>query len=210
MLIVHRTIVDAFLERFAAGLARLRIGMPWEEGVQITPLPGPHRTAYMSEAIEDAQAQGARVINEGGGAFCNTLYQPALVYPVREEQFGPVVPVMAFDDVEEALDYVITSDHGQQVSLFGSDPAQIGALVDPLVNQVCRVNINCQCQRGPDVFPFAGRKDSAEGTLSVSDALRAFSIRSMVAAKLTEPNKALLNTIVREHQSKFINTDFIF
>jgi len=81
--------------------------------------------------------------------------------------------------------------------------------VDPLVNQVCRVNINCQCQRGPDVFPFAGRKDSAEGTLSVSDALRAFSIRSMVATKQTELNKQLLNTIVREHRSKFINTGFI-
>lgn len=216
MLIVHRSVVDAFLERFTAELARLKMGMPWEAGVQITPLPGPHRTAYMTEAIDDAKAKGARVVNEGGGAFCNTLFNPAVVYPVkegmtlyREEQFGPVVPVMSFDAVEEALDYVITSDHGQQVSIFGTDAAQIGALVDPLVNQVCRVNINCQCQRGPDVFPFAGRKDSAEGTLSVSDALRAFSIRSMVAAKQTEANKALLNTIVHEHQSKFINTDFI-
>ena len=127
----------------------------------------------------------------------------------REEQFGPLVPVMAFDDVEEALDYVITSDHGQQVSLFGNDPAQIGALVDPLVNQVCRVNLNCQCQRGPDVFPFAGRKDSAEGTLSVSDALRAFSIRSMVAAKQTEASRRLLHDIVEEHRSTFVNTGFI-
>jgi glyceraldehyde-3-phosphate dehydrogenase (NADP+) len=59
------------------------------------------------------------------------------------------------------------------------------------------------------VFPFAGRKDSAEGTLSVSDALRAFSIRSMVATRQTESNKALLNTIVHEHRSRFINTDFI-
>jgi acyl-CoA reductase-like NAD-dependent aldehyde dehydrogenase len=216
MLIVHSSIVDAFLERFTAELARLKVGMPWEAGVQITPLPGPHRTAYMTEAIADAQGQGARVVNEGGGEFCNTLFYPAVVYPVREgmklyreEQFGPVVPVMSFDAVDEALDYVITSDHGQQVSIFGTDAAQIGALVDPLVNQVCRVNINCQCQRGPDVFPFAGRKDSAEGTLSVSDALRAFSIRSMVAARQTEANKALLNTIVHEHQSKFINTDFI-
>ena len=40
----------------------------------------------------------------------------------REEQFGPVVPVMPFDDIETALDYVITSDHGQQVSIFGTDP----------------------------------------------------------------------------------------
>jgi glyceraldehyde-3-phosphate dehydrogenase (NADP+) len=47
---------------------------------------------------------------------------------------------------------------------------------------VCRVNLNTQCRRGPDVYPFTGRKDSAVGTLSVYDALRTFSIRSMVAA----------------------------
>ena len=216
MLIVHRSIVDAFLRRFTEELARLKVGMPWEAGVSITPLPGLHRTAYMSEALEDAQAQGARIVNPGGGASCQTLYWPAVVYPVaegmklyREEQFGPLVPVMPFDDIETALDYVVSSDHGQQVSIFGSDPAQIGALVDPLVNQVCRVNLNAQCQRGPDVFPFAGRKDSAEGTLSVSDALRAFSIRSMVASKQTEGGKQLLNTIVQGRTSKFINTGFI-
>jgi aldehyde dehydrogenase (NAD+) len=216
MLIVHRDIVDRFLARFTEELAKLKVGMPWEQGVSITPLPGLHRTAYMTEALDDAKAQGARVVNADGGSFCQTLYTPAVVYPVREgmklyreEQFGPIVPVMPFDDVATALEYVTTSDHGQQVSVFGSDPAQIGALVDPLVNQVCRVNINCQCQRGPDVFPFAGRKDSAEGTLSVADALRAFSIRSMVAAKQTETSKQLLNAIVDGHKSKFVHTGFI-
>ncbi len=108
----------------------------------------------------------------------------------REEQFGPIVPVMPFEDVETALEYIITSEHGQQVSIFSTNPDKIGALVDPLVNQVCRVNINCQCQRGPDVFPFTGRKDSAEGTLSVTDALRSFSIRSMIAAKQTDAEQA--------------------
>ena len=127
----------------------------------------------------------------------------------REEQFGPIVPVMAFDDINTALDYVITSEHGQQVSIFSSSADDVGALVDPLVNQVCRVNINCQCQRGPDVFPFTGRKDLAEGTLSVTDALRSFSIRSMIAAKQTEPSKKLLDEITRSHKSKFIHTDFI-
>jgi glyceraldehyde-3-phosphate dehydrogenase (NADP+) len=216
MLIVHRSIVEDFLRRLTHAVERLKIGMPWEDGVQITPLPGPHRTRYMTEALDDACAKGARVVNAGGGEFHGTLYRPAIVYPVcdgmklyREEQFGPLVPVMPFDDVEDALNYVITSDHGQQVSVFGADPAQIGALVDPLVNQVCRVNINSQCQRGPDVFPFAGRKDSAEGTLSVSDALRAFSIRSMVATRASEPNKALLNAIVSGHYSTFVNTGFI-
>ncbi|MGZ5869558.1 MAG: NADP-dependent glyceraldehyde-3-phosphate dehydrogenase, partial [Croceibacterium sp.] len=216
MLIVHRSIADVFLRRFTEELGKLKVGMPWEPGVHITPLPGLHRTAYMTEAIDDARSKGARVVNEGGGVFCQTLFYPAVVYPVREgmtlyreEQFGPIVPVMPFDELETALQYVITSDHGQQVSIFGSDPQQIGALVDPLVNQVCRVNINCQCQRGPDVFPFAGRKDSAEGTLSVTDALRAFSIRSMVAVKQTDASKTLLGAIVRDHRSKFINTGFI-
>jgi acyl-CoA reductase-like NAD-dependent aldehyde dehydrogenase len=216
MLIVHRSIVETFLQRLDAELARLKVGMPWDHGVQITPLPGPHRTAYMVEAIEDARAKGADVVNPGGGTFCATLFYPAIVYPVRqgmklyrEEQFGPIVPVMPFDDVQEALDYVVSSEHGQQVSIFGSDPARIGAMVDPLVNQVCRVNLNSQCQRGPDAFPFAGRKDSAEGTLSVHDALRAFSIRSMVAAKQTDANRELLNAIVHDHRSKFINTGFI-
>ena len=128
----------------------------------------------------------------------------------REEQFGPVVPIMSFEEIETALEYVITSEHGQQISIFGSDANAIAGLVDPLVNQVCRVNINCQCQRGPDVFPFAGRKDSAEGTLSVSDALRSFSIRSMVAAKQSNTSEDLLDDIAVNQKSTFISTRYLF
>jgi len=217
MLLVHESIAEPFLRRFSEALGKLKVGMPWEKGVNITPLPAPGKTAYLTELVEDAKAKGARVVNEGGGAVAETLFYPAVVYPVREgmrlyreEQFGPIVPVMPFADIETALDYVVTSDHGQQVSIFGTSPDQIGRLVDPLVNQVCRVNINAQCQRGPDVFPFAGRKDSAEGTLSVTDALRAFSIRSMVATKQTEDSTKLLDSIVTNHKSKFLNTRFIF
>ena len=101
------------------------------------------------------------------------------------------------------------SSFGQQVSLFGSAPGTLARLIDPLVNQVCRVNLNSQCQRGPDAFPFTGRKDSAEGTLSISDALRVFSIRTLVAAKGTEANKALVSGIVRRRRSSFLSTDFI-
>ncbi len=141
---------------------------------------------------------------------------PAVVYPVTpgmrlytEEQFGPVVPVASFTDIEEPMTYVIESNYGQQVSLFGSDPDVIADLIDPLVNQVCRVNLNSQCQRGPDTFPFTGRKDSAEGTLSVTDALRVFTIRTLVAAKETEANRRIIRSIVTERSSRFLSTDFI-
>jgi acyl-CoA reductase-like NAD-dependent aldehyde dehydrogenase len=157
------------------------------------------------------------VVNENGGESHESFVYPAIVYPVnkdmklyREEQFGPVIPVVPFSDVEEPIEYLIDSTHGQQVSIFSNDAEEVAALIDPLVNQVSRVNINAQCQRGPDVFPFTGRKDSAEGTLSVVDALRSFSIRSLVATKLNENNKKLINEIIGEDSSNFLSTKFIF
>ncbi|MEQ1383996.1 aldehyde dehydrogenase family protein, partial [Salmonella enterica] len=94
-------------------------------GVTLTPLPELGKVEHMTRLVADAMEKGARVINEGGGTSAGTLFYPAVVYPVkegmllyREEQFGPIVPVMAFDDIDTALDYVITSEHGQQVSIF--------------------------------------------------------------------------------------------
>ncbi|WP_442587570.1 NADP-dependent glyceraldehyde-3-phosphate dehydrogenase [Pedobacter sp. AW31-3R] len=214
---VHCSLADVFLKELSEAVAKLKFGMPWVEGVSLTPLPEPHKPAYLKECIDDAIAHGASVVNENGGLMNESFVYPAIVYPVNkdmklyeEEQFGPVIPVMPFDSLEETIEYLIESTHGQQVSIFSNDDQEIAALIDPLVNQVSRVNINCQCQRGPDVFPFTGRKDSAEGTLSVVDALRSFSIRSLVATKLNEQNKELLNEIVESNSSNFLSTKFLF
>lgn len=214
---VHRSRAEELLDRLTQGIARLPMGMPFGDKVKITPLPVPGKTAYLRELVDDAVAKGARVINAGGGVAARSLFYPALLYPVNEtmrvyheEQFGPVVPVAPFDDEAEAVDYVLGSQYGQQLSLFGTDAEHMARLIDPLVNQVCRVNVNSQCQRGPDTFPFTGRKDSAEGTLSVTDALRCFSIRTLVAAKGSAANKDLLTRIVRGRKSNFLSTDFIF
>ncbi|MDX1905515.1 MAG: NADP-dependent glyceraldehyde-3-phosphate dehydrogenase [Bacteroidia bacterium] len=219
IIFVHADIAAAFTAKFTEAVNLLKIGMPWEKGVNITPLPVQDKPAYLTGLIEDAVARGAQVLNQaaGGGQGFETLVAPAVVYPVNtsmrlyhEEQFGPVVPIVSFTDFEDPIQYQIQAPHGMQISIFGTDPDQIASLIDPLVNLVCRVNINCQCQRGPDIFPFTGRKDSAEGTLSVDTALRAFSIRTMVAAKLTEANKELLNKILHGNKSGFLNTHYIF
>lgn len=217
ILFVHASVADWFLEKLAAGVEALRPGMPWTPGAAITPLPEKGKTETLAAYVEEAKGLGARVVNPLGGRSCASLFTPAVVFPVdrrsrlwSEEQFGPIVPVVPFDDVAEPLKYVVESNFGQQVSLFGSDPATLARLIDPLVNQVCRVNLNSQCQRGPDAFPFTGRKDSAEGTLSVTDALRVFTIRTLVAAKATEPNKRILKEILEKSHSRFLSTDFIF
>ncbi len=217
IIFVHKSIADEFLNQLTAEVAKLKYGMPWEKGVALTPLPEPHKPAYLKECIDDAIQNGASVINENGGTSVETFFYPAIVYPVnnkmklyREEQFGPIIPVLPFESLEEPIEYLIESTHGQQVSIFSNDSGEVADTIDPLVNLVSRVNINCQCQRGPDVFPFTGRKDSAEGTLSVVDALRSFSIRSLVAAKLNENNKQLINEIVNNEHSNFLSTKFIF
>ena len=217
MILVHSSIASQFLEKFSAEVEKLCIDLPWKKGAQITPLAEPGKSERLAAFVEDAEKFGARVVNPSGGLNSESFFFPAVVYPVdsrmklyREEQFGPIVPVAVYDDVEEAVNYVVESDYGQQVSLFGNDPTRMAALIDPMVNQVCRVNINSQCQRGPDTFPFTGRKDSAEGTLSVSDALRVFSIRTLVAAKDTDGNKKIITRILKDDLSSFLTTDFLF
>ncbi|MBN1947938.1 MAG: NADP-dependent glyceraldehyde-3-phosphate dehydrogenase [Bradymonadales bacterium] len=214
---VHDSLVEEFLRRLSAAASDLPFGMPWDPNVKLTPLPEPGKPAWLSQLVEEAVSGGARVVNPDGGTVNQTFFYPAVVYPVRPgmklwnvEQFGPVIPVVSYRDLEEPEQYVVQSNYGQQVSLFGRDPKQLARLIDPLVNQVCRLNLNSQCQRGPDSFPFTGRKDSAEGTLSVSDALRVFTIRTLVAAKENDLNKRIITTITRDRLSSFLSTDFIF
>ena len=217
ILFVHEDVVDAFLDKFQRKLAALKPGMPWEPGVALTPLPEPGQVDYLDGLVADATAKGARVLNERGGHSRGSFFYPAVLYPVKsdmrvyhEEQFGPLVPIVPYRDLQTVIDYVLDSDYGQQLSLFGNDPATIGSLVDIFANQVGRININAQCQRGPDTYPFNGRKNSAEGTLSVHDALRVFSIRTLVATRFQEANKELISEIIRNRQSTFLTTDYIF
>lgn len=217
ILFVHRSILDSFLEKFNAAVAKLKPGMPWDNGASLTPLPEPGKVEYLRELVEDAKKHGATVVNENGGESLNSFFYPAVVYPVNskmrlysEEQFGPVVPIVPFDDDDEAIDYVINSNYGQQVSIFGTDSRNIARYIDAFVNQLGRININAQSQRGPDTFPFNGRKDSAEGTLSIADALRVFSIRTLVATRNTDSNKQIISSIIRNRESAFLSTDYIF
>lgn len=216
ILFVHDSIVDEFLAKFNEAVAKLRAGMPWDQGVSLTPLPEPGKADYLTELVGDAVKHGAKVMNANGGRVNETFFYPAVLYPVNdqmrvyhEEQFGPVVPIVPFSDDGQAIGYVLQSNFGQQVSIFGTDSMRVARLMDAFVNQVGRINLNAQSQRGPDTFPFNGRKDSAEGTLSIADALRVFSIRTIVATKINDENKRVLGQIIRNRESAFLSTDYI-
>jgi glyceraldehyde-3-phosphate dehydrogenase (NADP+) len=146
-----------------------------------------------------------------------TIVAPTVLYPVTpamrvydEEQFGPLVPIVRFRETTEIVQSVLQSSFGQQASVFSQQPATVGPLLDVLVNQVSRVNLNAQCQRGPDSFPFTGRKNSACGTLSIADALRVFSIRSVVAFKETKASQDLVAGVMNGKLSAFLRSDYLF
>ena len=216
IIFIHENIKDVFIEKFVSEIEKLIIGMPWEENVFITPLPEPNKSEHLTNLVNDAVDKGAKLCNPSGGMKNKSFFFPAILSDVTEtmkiyceEQFGPIVPIISFSDIQKPLDYVINSNYGQQASVFGKDSKKLGILIDTLVNQVCRVNINSQCQRGPDIFPFTGRKDSAEGTLSVSDALKIFSIRTLVALKENDFTKTIITEIIQNKNSNFLSTDFI-
>ena len=216
VLYVHQDVLEEFNTRFSKRVDELKFGNPWEQGATLTPLPEPDKPAYIQGLIDDAKAKGAKIINEKGGQTTDNYIFPAVLYPVtkemrvfQEEQFGPVVPVVPFHDIDEPINDMADSNYGQQVSLFGTNISTLAPLIDNLVNLVCRVNLNSSCQRGPDMYPFTGRKDSAVGTLSVHDALRSFSIRTFVASKDNEHNNRILNDLLGSKASNFVSTDYI-
>jgi len=216
ILYVHETIFEAFKEKFCAHVDALKFGNPWEDAAMLTPLPEVNKPDYIQELIDDAKAKGAKILNAKGGERTENYIFPSVLYPVNktmdvyhEEQFGPVIPMMTFTDIQQPLNDMAESNYGQQVSVFGKDTKTLAPLIDILVNLVCRVNLNSSCQRGPDVFPFTGRKDSAFSTLSVRDALRSFSIRTFVAAKDNPYNSEILKEMLDEKQSNFISTDYL-
>ena len=216
VLYVHESIIDEFNKKFSEAVDNLKYGLPWEKDAFLTPLPEPNKPQYIKDLIDDAIAKGAKIMNKKGGEMTENYTYPAVMYPVddsmdlyHEEQFGPVVPVISYKDINEPLDAMAASDYGQQVSLFGRDVRKIGPLIDIMANLVCRVNLNSACQRGPDVYPFTGRKNSAVSTLSVYDALRSFSIRSFVASKNNPYNNEILENLLNSNESNFVSSDYI-
>jgi glyceraldehyde-3-phosphate dehydrogenase (NADP+) len=212
LMMVHDSVADAFVAKYLAKINSLKAGLPWEAGVAITPLPEPAKPAYLEGLIADALAKGATLANakEGGGSRYGALFIPAVLDGVTkemrifsEEQFGPVMPIVRYTDVAEVHAALKASWNGQQAALFTKDPAAAAPLIDALSSQVGRININMQCGRSPDQVPFSGRRSSAMGTMSVTEALRAFSIETAVTYISADPDSVKLGAELEKH-SKFL------
>ena len=180
--LVMDSIADKLVEKVSALVNNLTVGMP-EDNADITPLIDTKAADYVEGLIKDAQEKGAKEVisfkREGNlispVLFDNVTTDMRLAW---EEPFGPVLPFIRVNSVEEAIEISNKSEYGLQASVFTNNFPLAFKIAEQL--EVGTVHINNKTQRGTDNFPFLGAKKSGAGTQGVK-----YSIEAMTTVKST-------------------------
>ena len=168
--IVHRPVAEQFTAGLAARLGAMAVGDGLADGSQVGPLINADALANVSSLVEEAVADGARVVTGGGrasGAGSGHFMQPTVLADVaptsrvvREEIFGPVAPVLVYDDVEEAIALANDTEFGLIAYVFGENMGEAIRVAEAL--QSGMVGLNSGVISNP-AAPFGGVKASGLG-----------------------------------------------
>lgn len=167
-LLVQSGIHDAFVEKFAAAAARLKVGNGLEEGVAQGPLIDEAAVAKVEEHLQDALSKGGRVVAGGKRhALGQTFFEPTVVTGVtaamkvaREETFGPLAPIFRFETEAEAVAMANDTEFGLAAYAYTRDLGRAMRVMEKL--QYGQVGINAGVIT-TEVAPFGGVKDSGLG-----------------------------------------------
>jgi acyl-CoA reductase-like NAD-dependent aldehyde dehydrogenase len=167
---VHESLYAAFLERATLVLQAYRLGDALEETTTLGPLVDRAALAKVEEHVADALARGARLLCGGRrrAALPGWFYEPTLLADVpaealvmREETFGPVLPVRAVRDDDEALAAMNDSRYGLTASVWTRDEARVERFVRALE---CGTVFQNRCDFLAPGLPWTGWKESGLGS----------------------------------------------
>lgn len=172
------------LEKHVCDLVKnLSVGMP-EDNADITPLIDTKAADFVERLITDANEKGAKALTEikREGNLISPVVFDHVTTDMRlawEEPFGPVLPFIRVNSLEEAIDISNASEYGLQASVFTNNFPQAFAIAEKL--EVGTVHINNKTQRGTDNFPFLGAKKSGAGVQGVKYSIDAMTnLKSIV------------------------------
>ena len=169
---VQRSIMAGFLERLLARVAAMRIGDPLDPQTQVGPLISEQHMHKVLAYIASGRAEGARVLSGGGrvtgGDLANGYFVAPTVFDacdddmtiVREEIFGPVMSVLAFDDEDEVVERANATPFGLAAGVFTNDLTRAHRVIARLQAGTCWIN---HYNVTPIELPFGGFKMSGLG-----------------------------------------------
>ncbi|MEP9384485.1 aldehyde dehydrogenase family protein [Nocardioides cheoyonin] len=164
--LVHRSLVDEYTALLAEKADKVPVGDPTDGAVMLGPLIDERQLSHVDGVVSDSVAAGARLV--AGGTHEGLLYRPTVLADVpldsrawQEEIFGPVAPVVAYDDVDEAIELVNGSEFGLSVSLLTSNAYAAVELADRIHSGA--VHVNDSTVDDEAVAPFGGIKASGVG-----------------------------------------------
>lgn len=167
-LYVQSGVYDAFVEKLAAAVAKLKIGNGLEAGVTFGPMIDSNAVAKVKEHIEDAVSKGGVVVCGGKGAPQGELFfEPTIVKNAtpemkvsKEETFGPLAPIFKFETEEEVLGYANDTEYGLASYFYSRDIGRIIRVSEGLEYGMVAVNTGILSN---EAAPFGGVKQSGLG-----------------------------------------------
>ena len=167
-ILVQDTVYDAFAEKLAVAVSKLRVGNGLEEGISQGPLIDMAAVEKVEEHVADATEKGARIVAGGarhdlGGSF----FQPTLLADVttemkvtREETFGPVAPLFRFKTEDEAIAMANDTEFGLAAYFYARDLGRVWRVGEALESGIVGINTGII---STEVAPFGGVKESGIG-----------------------------------------------
>jgi len=187
--IAHRSVVDDLTERLASAYARLPIGNPMAGGTLVGPLVNRAAHEGMERALEQAATEGGKLVAGGGReleeAAPDAFYvRPSIVRMdeqspvVTQETFAPLLYVLPYDDLDEAIALNNAVPQGLSSSVFTADQAEAERFLSAEGSDCGIVNVNIGTSGAEIGGAFGGEKETGGGRESGSDAWRSYMRRA--------------------------------
>jgi succinate-semialdehyde dehydrogenase/glutarate-semialdehyde dehydrogenase len=176
---VEKPIAEVFLAKVVEETKKLRLGDPGRPGTDMGPLTLERQREIVLDHVTEARSRGARVLSGGEKPDAAGYYYPPTVLTdvdhsmkiMREETFGPVLPVMAVDSLDEAIRLANDSDYGLTASGWTRDPTTAARLQRELKAGVVSIN-DCVSSYGEPSAPWGGYRRSGIGRTHGRQGLR--------------------------------------